>query len=208
MASHVHPEVFALYEQLVYTGAIPGRSRDDMYGIYANHGGCARGFQSLCELYILSDKLQDTGAKNAALSALIIKANEEHSAARYLSHMDKEKCFPPAEMITRMYEGTHEGSLGREFLADCYAYHASDLPKMLPPMEDVHMVFFRDIAMAALEKESSRRRTLLAEWYAEKPTPKPKGVVPFLAHRAPVSVTTSPHPSTFVRRNSVCIDGR
>lgn len=156
LPDEVDPETFALYEQLVYTGMIPGKRFDtEMYAEEPArnrepHEFCAKEYENLCGLYILCERIEDPEGKTAALTALVTKLNDEHVD----ENRNRIGCFPGKKAINIMYEGTTEYNLGRDVLVDAYAEFAKDVPREMPAAKEVPVEFFRDLAISMISDGS------------------------------------------------------
>lgn len=126
------PAVFALYEQLLYSGCLPSDtgngSLDDMLTEYA----------SLCSLYVLGKKLQDEDAKRVAIEALL-------DMSRTITP-NGQRVHPILQHVEIIYYGTNGPCGARRLLVDIYMYRASEdwLEKRFPPQ------FVFDLAKKAL----------------------------------------------------------
>ncbi|KAH7095173.1 hypothetical protein FB567DRAFT_511908 [Paraphoma chrysanthemicola] len=98
----VDPRAFALYAQLLYVDRIPSKSKlgDPDHDEYA----------LLCKLYILAANIQDIPTKNAALSAIFTKCQED----------DK---LPLSGHVWIIYDGTSASSLARRMMVDLYTFN-------------------------------------------------------------------------------------
>ncbi|KAF1362489.1 hypothetical protein EJ07DRAFT_107279, partial [Lizonia empirigonia] len=106
----VSPAVFALYEQLVYTGLVPGFETES----------CEREYVSLTSLYVLSERLQDIEAKNSAIDALMSKATHESATSMFACHL------PSPEAVSLMYDNTPHHCPGRQAIVDCFVWFGQD----------------------------------------------------------------------------------
>lgn len=93
------PDVFRLYLNLLYTKQIARKK-----------------WITLCQMYVLAEKLQDTSAKNSTINAM---------------HATLQDCAPKKprlrpKSIIELYSGTPEGSKARKFVADYVADEGHD----------------------------------------------------------------------------------
>ena len=115
------PIIFALYEQLLYSGWIPSDSDtsafDDIVKEYA----------TLCSLYVLSSKIQDVEAKHVVINALL-------GMSRTMM-LDGQRTCPLLQHVEIIYYGTHGPCAARRLMVDIYTYRASEdwLEKTFPP---------------------------------------------------------------------------
>jgi hypothetical protein len=144
------PAIFALYEQLVYTGRIPAfdgqpepieeeKSDGDFDDDDSNYDDDNDGdddndsdgdgdndeYESLAELYVLAEKLQDLGAKNTTVKAIIAKITHEGAI---INDCGEGPCLPGAVAIKTMYEKTPGHCAGRQIFLDSFVYYAQDYP--------------------------------------------------------------------------------
>lgn len=149
------PEIFALYIELVYTGAIPYMIKSDEKDDWScrsdadrgHHDSCVEEYNTLCKLYALAEKVEDTKAQIATITALAEKIDDSiiHAAC-----VNTKFCFPPVESINIMYENTRPYSAGQKLLAHTYARHSED-GNPLPNVDQVPPLFLFDVAEIALE---------------------------------------------------------
>ncbi|KAJ4365521.1 hypothetical protein N0V83_008140 [Neocucurbitaria cava] len=93
------PDVFRLYLNLLYTKQIATKT-----------------WITLCQIYVLAEKLQDTSAKDSAIDAM-------HAALQEYAPKKPRLGF---KSITELYSGTPEGSKVRKFVADYVADEGHD----------------------------------------------------------------------------------
>jgi hypothetical protein len=137
------PTIFALYEQLLYSGCLPSESEtsavDDIVKEYA----------TLCSLYVLSSKLQDVDSKRVAIDALL-------GMSRAMMSNGQRTC-PLLQHVEIIYYGTHGPCAARRLMVDIYTYRASEdwLEKEFPPD------FVFDLAKNVLSKRCTTTDTTL-----------------------------------------------
>ena len=164
------PEVFALYEQLIYNGSIPFAVRTTRGPEEENsllkcarceRKTCDKEYQLLCGLYVLAEKFLDLDARNKAIAALHAKMKNSHN--RDVGPRSSF-CYPSPKAISIMYNGTIEPSYGRRLLTIGIVYHSSG-DAMLPNTDLVPATFFRDIARVAMlmKKDNIHERCFALE---------------------------------------------
>jgi hypothetical protein len=124
------PDIFALYEQVIYTGRIPlvevTGERVTKCGIPGVScqvpNSCAQEYTSLSGLYVLAEKLQDMKTKNTAIKGITTKVTHEANTVK--NNWGGGPCLPSREAITIMYEKTPRSCPGRQVLLDCFLYYA------------------------------------------------------------------------------------
>ena len=137
------PTIFALYEQLLYSGRLPSESEtgavDDIVKEYA----------TLCSFYVLSSKLQDVDAKRVAIDELLGMSRKMMS--------NGQRMFPLLQHVEIIYYGTHGPCAARRLMVDIYTHRASEdwLDKMSPPD------FIFDLAKNVLRKRHTTHDTTL-----------------------------------------------
>ncbi|KAF1950232.1 hypothetical protein CC80DRAFT_554463 [Byssothecium circinans] len=119
------PDVFALYEQIVYTGKIPayddtGDERRDIY--CQGWDRFQKGYEILCSLFVLAERLQDMNAKNMATDAILNKYFHGHNLLKKNDTSGASACLPGKDAINIMCEGTPAPSPGRDVLVDLFVY--------------------------------------------------------------------------------------
>jgi hypothetical protein len=128
------PEIFGLYIQLLYSGKLPLQdtpSTKDGGKVNTNRESAEKAkdydgdsineeFRKLCQVYVLSDKLQDTTAKNAIIDAYIESTNQHLKGG-----------LPSLEEIKIVYSGTLPSSAMRRLIVDLYVTYgnSSDIDK-------------------------------------------------------------------------------
>ena len=171
------PDIFALYEQLVYTGCIPVFD-DDPERIYHEDGDgdsngdddsseddeksndghtycqnitvCQNEYNTLFKLYIFAEKIQDREAKKSCLDAINTKVEHESSK---VDNFDTGPCLPAVPIIKMVYQNTPESSAARQSLVHCYAFARNwavveNLPES--SLADIPPVFLLDLAHSAI----------------------------------------------------------
>lgn len=106
------PAIFAIYVHSIYNGELPTTPDSETLNLspdWENRG--------ICKFYVLAEKLQDIGAKNSAIDALIArsKVKDDHGVGR----------APAPGSVKVIYNGTTAGSSARKLLVDFYAHRAS-----------------------------------------------------------------------------------
>jgi hypothetical protein len=118
-------EIFGLYIQLLYSGKLPLQdtlSTKDGGNVNINRESAEtvdnydgdsinEEFGKLCQVYVLSDKLQDTTAKNAIIDAYVECTNQHRKGGDGL---------PSFEEIKIVYSGTLPSSVMRRLIVDLY----------------------------------------------------------------------------------------
>jgi hypothetical protein len=132
------PEIFGIYANLVYTGKIAIRSSETAKGQVAKHALQAE-HTTLCILYVLAEKLQDTLAKDAIVTSIraICKESLTHEIEDFENQDDYHGGWfvLTASAVSIIYEGTVRGSPARRLMVDmlisepiCFKRIAADLP--------------------------------------------------------------------------------
>lgn len=98
------PDTFALYEQLVYTGRLPSKQKSKLAE-----------YTVLAKLYTLGEMLQDTGAKNSALEAILTCSKEKQPDG-------SSGYCPSSQIINIIYDGTPGPCLARSLMVDFYTF--------------------------------------------------------------------------------------
>jgi hypothetical protein len=113
------PAIFQLYLEQVYTSNPTALhpSQDDLIKLNEKdlHMKVYDTYDNLAQLYVLSEKLQDTTVKNVLMQAF--------HTAMLLKDSKGSFQMPGPIPITIIYEGTMEGSLGRKFLAERHTFY-------------------------------------------------------------------------------------
>ncbi|KAF2033300.1 hypothetical protein EK21DRAFT_109097 [Setomelanomma holmii] len=141
-----NPEIFAIYVNLVYTNivaTIQSEAPKEM-------GMLTGEFEALSKLFVLSEKLYDTAAKNAVLEAILAVVNEPDAAGK--------KYYPTCEAVRLMYEGTYTGSSGRRLLVDIWTHinwSCLELSAVQLPKE-----FYVDLALAMRRDRPAGRKSV------------------------------------------------
>jgi hypothetical protein len=104
--SEDNPATFSLYVNLIYTNLIPTGASNQP--ITSTEKGAE--YAVLTKLYVLCEMLQDTRAKNAAVSAILAAAKEKTVDGTYY--------LPTQDDINTMYAGATKVSMGRQLFAD------------------------------------------------------------------------------------------
>lgn len=124
-------EVFPLYASLVYTGTVPALD-EKVVRIHRNGDGQTHceypeeyklEYELLVGLYVLSEKIQDTMAKNTAVEALIAKVTHE---SKIVNNRDEGPCMPSLPSIETMYTKTPHHCPGRQALIDCFVWYGRE----------------------------------------------------------------------------------
>ena len=167
-------KMFALYMQLAYTGVISpvyygdnSRGRTHMICSCDHPEYFAEEYESLCRLYVFSEKVRDVNAKKATLSALISKINQELLDRCDLRDPKDTKYLPGAKAINIMYGGTMEHDVGRMVLVDCYVKVGSGMPWGKPDIEMVDVEFLKDLVKNFLAMPSKSLRLSAADYMKE-----------------------------------------
>jgi hypothetical protein len=127
------PDIFALYEQVVYTGQIPlfDDEPERTFIDYTGESGsnrttctslekCQHEYEALAELYVLAEKLQDLKARNTTVEAIIREVIHE------VATVAENPCLPSLAAITIMYSKTPRHCPGRQVLLDCFMFYPED----------------------------------------------------------------------------------
>jgi hypothetical protein len=130
--------IFSLYVQLLYTGKIPTRDDD-------------REFVTLCELYVLCEKLQDIDAKNETLQAMLAEIRGTHN-------WDESDLA-----VFTIYDGTPENSPARSLLLDLFVERGNHKIVRRLIFEDYcHEEFLRHLAVQLFKRRSFEGSETLA----------------------------------------------
>ena len=103
-------DIFKIYATWLYKRQIPVKISD---GGKTSEG---RAWELLTRAYLLGERLLDTTFKDIVMDGMLARVNENEGGT--LS-------YPTKKAIKAMYEGTCEGSLGRQFFAEVTADYAS-----------------------------------------------------------------------------------
>jgi hypothetical protein len=149
------PDIFALYEQVVYTGHVPlfddelERVEKDCWSdTWCEEDACHHEYEALCQLYLLAEKLQDWKVKNTAIKAIVSKVTHESTVVH---NDDSGPCLPSPTAIKFMYEGTLGNCPGRQVLLDCYVWYGQDKSLLnLNDWKELPWKFLLDLAQDAL----------------------------------------------------------
>lgn len=98
-------KTFEVYMQWAYHGSIVTMTPEEQL----HDLGAPRRFANLADLYVLADRLEDMGLRNATIEEIkrvTIEVNND----------------PGPEAIAIAYENTHDTSKLREYVRDCYAH--------------------------------------------------------------------------------------
>jgi hypothetical protein len=146
------PEIFAIYINLVYTNTVATRRAEDPKTRDALPAELIR----LSHLYVLSEKLCDTAAKNATIEATLASAEEKDTDGKTAIHGWRS--------IRTMYEGTPKGSPGRRLIVDLWTNSSFQTDYL--EENEVHLPrdFFFDV-MLALGKERQAAGNHVAKRY-------------------------------------------
>jgi hypothetical protein len=144
-------DVFALYEQLVYTSKIPGFDSTE-FEIRHKHEectdkeACQNKYTNLSHLYVLAEKLQDDEAKKTTLDAIVCEFRRRDDDTDK-DHRYHEICMPAAEAINIIYNGTPCPCPGRGALVDIYTWFDwGNNIGMLSRSQDTAPEFLYDLA--------------------------------------------------------------
>ncbi|KAF1949774.1 hypothetical protein CC80DRAFT_252780 [Byssothecium circinans] len=103
--------VFEVYVNLVYTGKITTQHHTS--GEESTTVALEAEYESLSQLYVLCEKLQDTAAKNSIIQAIVAVAGDTTNAGGWV--------VPSTLAINTIYAGTLNGSSARRLLVDLYS---------------------------------------------------------------------------------------
>jgi hypothetical protein len=79
---------------------------------------CQHEYESLAEIYVLAEKLQDIKARNTTVEAIIAKVTHE------VTTVTTNPCFPSLTAITTMYSKTPRYWPGRQVFLGCFNFYA------------------------------------------------------------------------------------
>jgi hypothetical protein len=123
-------DIFALYEQLVYTGRLPifdnSVDRFEYSQVFGPNpydckdcGKCGEEYLTLTNVYVLAEKLQDIKAKNTTIDAIMSKVTHESS----IINRDHGPCLPGYKVIKMMYKNMPGHCPGRQILIDSFVWY-------------------------------------------------------------------------------------
>jgi hypothetical protein len=160
--SEDEPAIFAIYLNLVYTGQLVTmrKTEEELASserqVFINQ--LTSEYRDIFRVYVLAEKLQDKGAKNAALAAAVSVTGLRNSVNNWL--------VPTAEIVNLVYKGTPEGSPGRRLVIDMYG--------MLPfrsLFSDINSIPFRrdvlDDLVEILNKSHQKKEGYEGRWFAK-----------------------------------------
>lgn len=103
------------YMRFIYSDTLPELQAQDLAGALPGHSA-ARRFVPLAKLYVLGHRMMDDAVKNAVV-------REYH---RICTQPFCMLCFPGAETVNIIYDGTMEGDLVRSLLIDIYLWYGQE----------------------------------------------------------------------------------
>jgi hypothetical protein len=146
------PEIFATYINFVYTNTVATSGAEDP----KTHDALAAELITLSHLYVLSEKLCDTAAKNATIEATLAAAEEKDTDGKTSIHGWRS--------IRTMYEGTPKGSPGRRLIVDLWTNFSFKDDFLERNEVQLHRDFIFDV-MLALGKERQAAGKHVAKRY-------------------------------------------
>jgi hypothetical protein len=116
-----NPAIFSLYANLIYTGKIPTETASSSTDVSPEFG-FSEAIARYCELYVLSEMLQDSKAKKTCIAAILAECND----AKYKTHFNEEyfPLVPLAKDVRTIYEGTPGPCRVRKLLVSLYNHRA------------------------------------------------------------------------------------
>ncbi|CAA9965871.1 BTB/POZ domain containing protein [Pyrenophora teres f. maculata] len=119
------PETFALYLELLYTGALPTKEDTELYA-------------PLSKLYVLAEMLMDDTTKTIVLNAIQAQIEDGPEKDHY--------CFPEPAAIRIIYKGTMESSPAREVMVKFYTdYSCGEELDELADLNEFHYDLVRSL---------------------------------------------------------------
>jgi hypothetical protein len=147
-----NPETFALYIQLLYNNMIPLQEPVSIYVDEAQQvkktdealkqevvAAVNQELDSLCELYVFCEKMQDPTSKKLVVKAMVEHTNKERP--------DTSRYYPGANCIETVYQGTVSGDPMRKFLVDCYVWRGKEDWFKAADCDHFHPKFLYDFAI-------------------------------------------------------------
>ncbi|KAF2869092.1 hypothetical protein BDV95DRAFT_112033 [Massariosphaeria phaeospora] len=126
------PQAFALYTQLIYSGRLPSKTEPHE---------ASEEYTLLCKLYVLTQRINDIKASNAAMDAIFDRSREPTPDTSTL---------PGGEHVRLIYNGTSKPCAARRLLLHFYTYRAT--AKWMD--EDLPLEFVNDLARSLLERRA------------------------------------------------------
>lgn len=156
------PEDVPDYLNMVYTGQLVTmrKTQEELSGLDAK--ACREQlhveFEDLFRLYVLAKKLQDTGAKNAALVAAIDVSGAVSSAKTWF--------VPTIEVVKLVCGGTPKSSPGRRLVIDMYGMHEFKSLMKVAQQETLDKDAFDDLAKV-FDKTRQLKQGYTGNWVAK-----------------------------------------
>ncbi|KAF2242119.1 hypothetical protein BU26DRAFT_555820 [Trematosphaeria pertusa] len=141
------PELFSIYVNLVYTNKLTTTPKTSA-GKAPSVAAIGQEYQTMCELYVLCEKLQDTSAKDATVTAILSMIHVRHNRGGYRG--------PPPRAVRTIYEGTTSNSPARRLMVDLWtSVTASTLAKVAGSLPHEFIV---DIATTLLNERTEGKQ--------------------------------------------------